>query len=129
MRADLDNTNAIELVTGLGNFLTGIALYYNPLTSAEELKNEYPKKYELAQNYPNPFNPTTVIGWQLAVGNEVELSIYNILGQKVTTLVSGKMAAGYHEIEFNGRNLSSGVYLYRIEVGEWSDVRKMLLVR
>jgi predicted phosphodiesterase len=88
--------------------------------------------YDLFQNHPNPFNPSTVISWQLAVGSKVDLSIYNILGQKITTLVSEKKTAGYHEVEFNGQNLSSGVYLYRIvvdsfgEAGEFQDVRKMV---
>jgi hypothetical protein len=86
-------------------------------------------QYFLSQNYPNPFNPRTVIGWQLAVDSNVEFSIYNILGEKVTTLVSEKQKAGYHEIEFNAQNLPSGIYLYRINAGEWQDVKKMLLLR
>jgi hypothetical protein len=87
------------------------------------------KSYILSQNYPNPFNPNTVISWQLAVGTNVDLSVYNLLGQKVTTLVSGWLPAGYHEVEFNGNNLSSGIYLYRIETGEWQDVKKMILMK
>jgi hypothetical protein len=55
--------------------------------------------------------------------------IYNIIGQKIQTLLNKPMPAGYHEVEFNGQNLSSGIYLYRIEAGEWHDVKKMILLR
>jgi hypothetical protein len=85
--------------------------------------------YYLHQNYPNPFNPSTVISWQLTVGNHVELSVYNLLGQKVATLVSGKQKAGFHTVEWDAGHLSSGVYYYMIKVGAWSDVKKMLLLQ
>ena len=88
-----------------------------------------PSTIALYQNYPNPFNPKTVISWQLAVGSHVELCIYNILGQKIKTLLNKPMPAGYHEVEFNGQDLSSGIYLYRIEAGGWKDVKKMILIR
>ena len=91
--------------------------------------NTFLKSFELFQNYPNPFNPITVISWQLAVGSNVELTIYNILGQKVKTLFNKYMPAGYHEVKFTGQNLSSGIYLYRIETGGWTDTKKMLLVK
>ena len=90
---------------------------------------EIPTEFIIGQNYPNPFNPTTVISWQLAVGSYVDLSVYNLLGQKVATLVLGKMPAGYHEVEFNGQNLSSGIYIYKIEAGTWQDVKKMVLLK
>ncbi|MCK4559570.1 MAG: T9SS type A sorting domain-containing protein [Calditrichia bacterium] len=90
---------------------------------------QIPSAYQLSQNYPNPFNPTTIINYELPIKSYVELSIYNMLGQKVATLVSEKKQAGYHEVEFYGGNLSSGIYLYRIEAGEWTDVRKMILLR
>jgi hypothetical protein len=87
------------------------------------------RNFYLHQNHPNPFNPKTVISWQLAVSSDVELGVYNLLGQKVATLVSEKMPAGYHEVEFNGQNLSSGIYLYRIQAGEWQDVKKMIFLK
>jgi hypothetical protein len=92
-------------------------------------------EYKLFQNYPNPFNPKTVISWQMAVGGHVELSIYNTLGQKIQTLLNKPLPAGHHEVEFNGQNLSSGIYLYRIvvnsfgEAGAWQDVKKMILIK
>ena len=87
------------------------------------------KTYTLGQNYPNPFNPRTVISWQLAVGSYVELSIYNLVGQKVATLVSEKQKAGNHEVEFTASNLSSGVYFYIIKAGEFNQTRKMVYLR
>ena len=82
--------------------------------------NIVPKKYILHQNYPNPFNPTTTI--QFAIPNEsvVNLCIYNVLGELVTTLVNGQIKAGYYEYEFNGSEFSSGVYLYRIKASDLS---------
>ena len=97
--------------------------------SINEYFNDYPNNFKLYQNYPNPFNPNTVISWQLPVSSNVELSIYNLLGQKVTTLVSEWLPVGYHEVEFNGQNLSSGIYLYKIEAGNFQDVKKMILLK
>jgi hypothetical protein len=81
------------------------------------------------QNYPNPFNPNTVISYQLAVSSNVELTVYNLIGQKVATLVSEKQKAGYHKIEFNAANLSSGIYFYRLQTDEFVDVKKMVLMK
>jgi hypothetical protein len=88
-----------------------------------------PDAFVLEKNFPNPFNPTTVIGYQLSAVSNVELSIYNILGEKVTTLVSEKQNAGHHQVEWNASGFASGVYYYRIEAGEFVDVKKMVLLR
>jgi hypothetical protein len=98
-------------------------------TNIIESKYNLPKKYSLSQNHPNPFNPRTVISWQLAVSSDVELNVYNLLGQKVATLVSENQNAGIHSIEWDAGNLSSGVYFYMIKAGEWQDVKKMILLK
>lgn len=90
--------------------------------------------YQLSQNYPNPFNPTTTISWKLAVGSHVELAIYDLLGQRIRTLVDGNKPAGAHQAQWDGRDdrgraVSSGVYVYQIEAGGFVQSRKMLLVR
>ena len=100
-----------------------------PPVALEDVDGLVAKEQKLFQNYPNPFNPKTVIRWQLPVCSNVELSIYNILGQKIETLLNKAMPAGYHEVGFNGQYLSSGVYLYRINAGTWIDTKKMLLVK
>jgi poly(3-hydroxybutyrate) depolymerase/N-acetylneuraminic acid mutarotase len=92
-------------------------------------KNQTPDDFVLHQNYPNPFNPVTTIGYQLSVPNQVELSIYNTLGQKVTTLVSQKQPAGKYQVQWNASGFASGVYYYRLEAGEFVDVKKMILIR
>jgi hypothetical protein len=90
---------------------------------------EIPNEYILYQNHPNPFNSKTVISYQLKVTRHTDLSIYNALGQKITTLVSEKQEAGYHTVEWDARNASSGVYFYKIKAGEFSQLRKMILVK
>ncbi|MGD9898602.1 MAG: T9SS type A sorting domain-containing protein [Calditrichaceae bacterium] len=85
--------------------------------------------YNLMQNYPNPFNPSTAIRFELLSSGSVSLKVYDLLGKEVRTLVNGWVAAGAHEVLFDGSNLSSGVYFYRLETNDYSQMRKMLLVR
>jgi photosystem II stability/assembly factor-like uncharacterized protein len=89
----------------------------------------YPAKYHLYQNYPNPFNPLTNIKFALPKSDRVIIDLYSTLGQKVKTILSKRMLAGDHEIEFNAQNLASGIYYYRIEAGEFQDVKKMVLLK
>jgi hypothetical protein len=92
-------------------------------------EEKFPLKFNLSQNYPNPFNPITIINYELLILNDVELSVYNLLGQKVAILVSKKQAAGYHQVEWDASSFSSGIYYYRLEVGKFRDVKKMVLLR
>jgi flagellar hook assembly protein FlgD len=93
-----------------------------------------PKAFSLSQNYPNPFNPETVIKYALPEDCPVELTVYNILGQKVKTLVDEHQSAGYRMVHWNGRDdegneIASGLYFYKIETPEYSDTKKMVLLR
>jgi hypothetical protein len=88
-----------------------------------------PEKFELSQNYPNPFNPVTTIKFVLSEPGYVKLTIYNLLGEKVTSLVDEFLDVGTHTINFNGESLNSGFYLYRLETEHFADFKKMLLVK
>ncbi len=88
-----------------------------------------PEKSELKQNYPNPFNPKTKIRFILARESLVKLKINNIMGETINLLKEEVLPAGEHEVEFDGAGLSSGVYFYSIEAGEFKAVRKMLLMK
>lgn len=88
-----------------------------------------PAQFELSQNYPNPFNPSTSIRFSLPKETQLKINIYNMLGELVQTLVEGNYQAGYHKVSFNASNLPSGAYIYRIESSEFTQVRKMILVK
>jgi hypothetical protein len=98
-------------------------------TSIENKLESIPLSFYLSQNYPNPFNPITMINYQLPMTNEVELSIYNILGQKVVTLVNEKQPAGNYQVEWDASSYTSGVYYYEIVAGEYREVKKMIHLR
>jgi hypothetical protein len=88
-----------------------------------------PAEYALLDNYPNPFNPSTVISWQLAVGNFVTLKVYDVLGREVKTLVNERQAAGTHSVSFDGTKFTSGVYFYRLRAGNFISTKKMILTK
>jgi len=88
-----------------------------------------PMKYELTQNYPNPFNPTTTIQFSLPESGNVKLTVYNILGEQVAELVNENKEAGVHTINFNASELNSGLYIYKLTAGNFSDVKKLMVVK
>ena len=102
---------------------------YNNTPTSIAGTTEIPESYSLSQNYPNPFNPSTVISYNLAEGNFISLKVYNELGKEVATLVSERQNPGSYSINFNGSNLSSGLYYYKLQSGDFSDTKKMLLVK
>ena len=85
--------------------------------------------FSLSQNYPNPFNPITTIGFGIMEKGNVRLSVLNILGEEIRVLINEEKEAGYHEIDFNGSDLPSSVYFYRIQAGNFIDTKKMILLR
>ena len=98
-------------------------------TGITDYKNSIPDNFSLRQNYPNPFNPSTTIEFSIKENSNIKLSVYNLLGQKVTTLINQPMSAGVHSVQFNADNLSSGIYFYKLTAGENSKVMKMELLK
>jgi len=99
------------------------------LVGINRIGSEIPENFSLSQNYPNPFNPKTVISFQLAVNSFTTLKIYDILGREVETLVNESLKPGSYEVDFNGSNISSGVYFYKLSAGGFSDTKKMIIVK
>ncbi|RMD63705.1 T9SS C-terminal target domain-containing protein, partial [Candidatus Parcubacteria bacterium] len=98
-------------------------------TAIDDGPDALPVAMTLKQNYPNPFNPTTTIWYELNKAGKVTLDVIDAQGKKIATLVNGQKPAGSYAITFNGQNLASGVYFYRLTSGSHSIVRKMLLIK
>lgn len=99
------------------------------INDEEENLTVIPREFDLNQNYPNPFNPTTVIEFALPVNSKVELSVYNLLGEKIITLVNEEKGAGNHQVLFNAISLSSGIYFYKLQANEFVQTKKMILLK
>ena len=98
------------------------------ITDVKDIE-QLPKEFALNQNYPNPFNPSTKISWQLPIGNLVKLKVYDILGREIVTLVNEYKPMGQYETEFNSANLPSGIYFYRLQAGNFVEIKKMMLLK
>jgi hypothetical protein len=85
--------------------------------------------YALSQNYPNPFNPTTAITYSIPENSFVTLKVYDVLGSEVADLVNGEVEAGVHKVNFSGVDLNSGVYFYTIKAGNFSETKKLMLMK
>ncbi len=102
---------------------------FGKITDLSAAKNNIPHEFTLYQNYPNPFNPTTKIKFTIPKAGNVNLTVYNILGQKIRELINRFIQAGKHSFEFNGNNLSSGIYFYRLKEDNHTQSRKMILLK
>ena len=99
------------------------------VTAVEGNQTNVPVSFELAQNFPNPFNPVTTIRYQLQKTGFVTLKVYDLIGREVATLVNEEKPAGRYEVKFDGTNLSSGIYFYRIRAGNFIDTKKFVLLK
>lgn len=97
--------------------------------STDEERIEIPTEFSLSQNYPNPFNPVTRISYQLPNHSHVQLTVYDMLGRRIAKLVDESQNPGNYEVNFDASQFSTGMYIYRIEAGEFSQTRKMMLVK
>lgn len=98
-------------------------------TGTEEFASVLPNDFKLFQNYPNPFNPGTTISFALPERAQVVLSIYNQLGEKVAVLINGERESGYHNVEWNATNMTSGIYFYQLQTGKYRAAKKLLLIK
>lgn len=139
-KADSTGTNVLSDVFNLTAASHAIALTASQVNvdyiqliretvSAVSDRKALPEGYGLAQNYPNPFNPNTTINFSIGKAALVKLTVYNVLGQKVVTLIDKRMATGVHTIEFDASKLTSGVYFYRLEAGDFLSQKRMLLIK
>jgi hypothetical protein len=99
------------------------------VTSVDEISSTVPAEYSLEQNYPNPFNPSTNINFSISTSEFVTMTIYNALGQEVSTVVNEFLDAGSYKVNFNAENLASGMYMYKITAGSFTSTKKMLLLK
>jgi hypothetical protein len=117
-----------EVVEYPVSILSAYAAGYYPLTAVEDGESPIPLAFDLSQNYPNPLNPSTVIRYALPVAAQVLLSVYDVLGREVQTIVNEKKQPGRYEVTFNASNLASGVYFYRFQAGSFVQTKKLLLL-
>jgi hypothetical protein len=106
---------------------TFIARWIGGATNVEPISIDMPSTYLLQQNYPNPFNPSTTILFSIPTSEFVTLKVYDLLGREIATLVNENLSAGSYSYNFDAKNLTSGVYLYKLQAGKYSETKKMLL--
>ena len=115
---------------GLGDIRSDMGAYGGGDSVAVGIDNPViPLRFILYQNYPNPFNASTTISYSLSESSEVTIEIYDILGRKVETILESKNQAGEHQIIWDAENQPSGVYLYRIQAGDYAETKKMVLLK
>ena len=106
-----------------------LSIEINTIITGINSEGIIPDEFILYQNYPNPFNPQTVIRFALPKVSEVTLVIYSLQGEEIERSVEGELNAGYHEIRWNGSAVASGIYIYRIQAGNFVQTRKMVLLK
>ena len=128
---DVWGVDATENYFYVATYDAGLHIYENPygITTSQHSQNALPDSYILNQNYPNPFNPTTTIQYSIPQSGNVSLRIFNTLGEEVSSPVNEYQQAGIHKVIFNGKNLSSGIYFYRLNVNNYSSVKKIILLK
>jgi hypothetical protein len=102
---------------------------FGPPTGINNVSGLTPEKYSLSQNYPNPFNPSTTIKFDLAKNGFVSIKIFDVLGREIKSLVNDNLNKGSYEVSFNAGDISSGVYFYKMESGDFSQIKRMMLLK
>ncbi|MDL1893747.1 T9SS type A sorting domain-containing protein [Sphingobacteriales bacterium CHB3] len=122
-------TDTLQPISGTINISPNSTTWSGPLPTSVRVDGESPLDVALKQNYPNPFNPSTTIEYQVATVEFVSLKVYNLLGQEVATLVDEELSSGIYAIPFDAGNLASGTYVYRLQVGDAVQTKKLTLLK
>jgi len=123
-------TKYVEFDVEVVSVIPGDTINYDGDTTSLALEEELlPTEFHLSQNYPNPFNPTTLIPFSLPESAPVTLTIYDLNGKIVKTLIAGQLNAGYHKFEIDATKFSTGIYFYRLQAGSFSDIKKMTIIK
>ncbi len=126
----LDDDNNVY-VTGYAILTNSdyLTIKYAQTVGINQISTEVPEGFSLKQNYPNPFNPVTKIKFEIPDYTIINLTVFDQLGKQIQTLINGSLSAGTYETDFNAEHLSGGVYFYRLNAGNFSEVRKMILIK
>ena len=123
-------SNPSPTITSMNNVVVEAAVYDTiPPIGIQNLNNGVPVVYQLHQNFPNPFNPVTKIKFDLPEQSSVNIRVYDIIGNEVARVYNGELTAGFYEVDWNASDFASGVYFYRIDAGDFSSVKRMVLVK
>ncbi len=131
----ISSTVGQSIIGGMNNSLHSSNIgfwqqYSQTITDVDDMwMLEIPNQFELFQNYPNPFNPTTTVRYTLPKESKVKIVVYNMLGEVVTVLVDDLQEAGNYEVNFEASRMASGVYIYRIQAGDFVETKKMVLMK
>ncbi|MBI5402983.1 MAG: T9SS type A sorting domain-containing protein [Ignavibacteriae bacterium] len=128
-RLGFTNDSTTVNLTATSNIDSVNFYLYKTFTGIKQIENVLLSEYKLYQNYPNPFNPSTNIRYQITNNKYVSLKVYNILGKEVATLVNEKQTPGVYEVTFDAGGLPSGIYFYKLQAGDFSEVKRMVLVK
>jgi hypothetical protein len=126
---EVNSSGTVQWSYNRGGEIVRVLRYPYSYLATGETNSSVPEKFELSQNYPNPFNPYTAIKYNVPKTSLVKITVYNVIGQVVKVLVNEKKSAGNYEVEFSGANLSSGAYFYKMEADDFSEVKKMVLIK
>ncbi|UCC79562.1 MAG: T9SS type A sorting domain-containing protein, partial [Candidatus Zixiibacteriota bacterium] len=126
--ADIDGDGHLDLAMGeSGN--PSVKIFLNTSTTAVDDDIAQPDNFALKQNYPNPFNASTTIEFELSQAEDVTISVYDLLGRQITTLASGEYSAGSHAVTWHADDITSGIYFYRLDAGDRTETRRMVLLK
>ena len=123
------NVYVTDYSNGSGTAVDYATIKYSQLVGFQPISSEIPDMFSLSQNYPNPFNPSTNINFSIPKSSFVTLKVFNIMGKEISSLVNENLNPGVYSFDFNAEDLASGIYFYKLTAGEFSEVKKMTMIK